>query len=212
MNYHTAKIEHRGVLVKPTTPCGRALIRRALRRPFPGPRYPDEPYSVRTAERCGVIPVTLYHPWMDSTCDADYIYNAGVLAIYPCGRKNPPKFLLSKDEMFSRHCVEMGLDGRFRDRELQFAAQEQRECYDAARNRAWKFTKADKATSETMHAAIKREKKREEERERRAELRERLAFVRDRIRREEVTRALGNPQTQSRRSKRAQLRALGIPA
>jgi hypothetical protein len=210
-----------GPFVLPDTRGGRRIILRALRKgfldyfgkcgsgaDFAGNVTPEGEIPCFTGRTCGGV----FSRWIGKPGNDPRVMISDLLEY--SGTTVDGKPYLVKHAPFSR--VEV-LTSTCRSRIYQFddrcqAWEEWRKCYDAARNRAWKFTKADKATVETMHAAIKREKTREEERERRAELRERLAFERDTERREEVYRAIGNSQTQSRRSKRAQLRALGIPA
>ena len=93
------------------------------------------------------------------------------------------------------------------------AQKEQEECAEIATHPGWRITNKDKATAETLRAAAKREREKQQRhvdelrnvwRDRERKELDRMIEVMDTFR--------GSPQRRSRRSKRAQLRALGITA
>lgn len=196
MRYRDAEIETRGPFVLPTTKAGRKLINRALRGGW--------------SESAGVydcaLPVFIhYRNWYGSFVferkkDA---YTDTAPAFWSGWMKLP----------YSRVDVCAAWDNHCREYEAERASVEQEEIIDAIKNRAWRFSKADKANAETLKSAIQRERERQkrriEERIERSEAAERLA----RSRRAEVYDALGSaPSRRTRRSKREQLLALGIIA
>lgn len=97
--------------------------------------------------------------------------------------------------------------------EFEMAQKEQEECAEIATHPGWRITNKDKATAETLRAAAKREREKQQRhvdelrnvwRDRERKELDRMIEVMDTFR--------GSPQRRSRRSKRAQLRALGITA